>query len=258
MSREVIPLVVKELNKNLRKKVSKSSWLLTYWWLSQPKKAPEVVLAFETLTLQEHLWLLTLLPLGRCSPFLLDHALCEYRTWCPACLQEWQNAGRTIHEPLLWSLRSVTVCPYHKQRLHSRCVWCDGHQTIVSENLRVGYCSKCQNWLGIPLEMYRGHVAEEEIKQQAWLNEFLRDLLIITPVLNTEACEQIKSSWDNIKRIFRRKFRQTLRRGYAASELLKKQGFEEFVKYCYSSRKSAKDLLALDQLWVDSKVKDNG
>lgn len=48
----------------------------------------------------------------------------DVTAWCPSCLSEWAKEKKTIYRPLLWSLRSVKVCPRHKIVLQERCPHC--------------------------------------------------------------------------------------------------------------------------------------
>lgn len=44
--------------------------------------------------------------------------------WCPSCLSEWTHEEKEIYRPLLWSIRSVKICPRHKVVLQERCPNC--------------------------------------------------------------------------------------------------------------------------------------
>ena len=69
----------------------------------------------ENLTLQRGLHSLTMLPWMGVLSFkgLLRHE----KAWCEDCLEEQHIAGKTVYEPLLWSIEVVKVCPHHKCHL---------------------------------------------------------------------------------------------------------------------------------------------
>lgn len=48
--------------------------------------------------------------------------------WCPACMKEWFDAGKTPYEKLLWRLTPVKRCHLHKLRLANSCPHCGSKQ----------------------------------------------------------------------------------------------------------------------------------
>lgn len=82
----------------------------------------EWVKAVEDLTGHSDLQMLTALPWTG----LLSHVglLRTCLAWCPYCLEDQRANGSVIHEPLLWTLRSVCVCPFHSRPLVERCPHC--------------------------------------------------------------------------------------------------------------------------------------
>src|SRR6266487_3610777 len=70
--------------------------------------ASEMIRAVETLTGQQGLAELTMLPAG---PHLSYRALIrDYQAWCPQCLQEWRDSNQSVYLPLVWHLEPVRIC----------------------------------------------------------------------------------------------------------------------------------------------------
>lgn len=75
------------------------------------------------------------------------------RAWCPLCLKE-MLTRESVYEPLLWRLRDVSVCPFHRINLVQVCPFCKSpHQDVISRYSRVGCCGRCGKWLGIYEDM---------------------------------------------------------------------------------------------------------
>lgn len=69
--------------------------------------------------------------------------------WCPHCLREDLQAGRSPYFRLAWELNQVSACPVHKVRLTDTCPHCGRgrarhHGAIVVP----GWCSHCGGFLG--------------------------------------------------------------------------------------------------------------
>ena len=102
----------------------------------------------EQLTLQKNLLNLTftawkdiLDPKG--SALLRDHV-----AFCPQCLDAFEKSKEGIYYPLIWFLRSATICTTHQAPLEQRCPRCDKHQLFVAQHSSLGYCTHCGGWLG--------------------------------------------------------------------------------------------------------------
>jgi AraC-like DNA-binding protein len=72
----------------------------------------------------------------------------ERQAWCPVCYAEWLNTDKPIYEPLLWRLQRVDTCPIHQRKLEDVCPGCGQQFPSVTSNGAVGYCPRCQTWLG--------------------------------------------------------------------------------------------------------------
>jgi hypothetical protein len=98
-------------------------------------------------TLREGLDQLTLLPWrDLITPRIITH---KSQCWCPVCLDSWAAKEQTIYWPLLWSLRAVTVCPAHQLLLEDRCWRCQARVPSLTSNALLGFCRKCDAWLGL-------------------------------------------------------------------------------------------------------------
>jgi transcriptional regulator with XRE-family HTH domain len=104
------------------------------------------IAALEHLTHRRGLQYLTFLPwVNVLCPTQLLRAK---RAWCAACFAVWDAAGHTVYEPLLWTLRVLTLCPVHGQPLCSICSACQGQSAPLASCMRPGYCAHCRRWLG--------------------------------------------------------------------------------------------------------------
>lgn len=108
--------------------------------------AADFIRALEALTLRSSLHSLTMLTWGNVigETFLLR----DSRAWCPACYGEWHANGGIVYDPLIWHLRMVEICPYHKRDLVTKCQQCSFRLPVYSHNSRAGTCSRCGYWLG--------------------------------------------------------------------------------------------------------------
>ena len=108
----------------------------------------KIVDAVERLTKRDDLRHSTLL---RFSKVLTRRGLLRsHRAWCPKCLEEQRREGRTVFEPLSWSLQIITSCVRHDQLLNLRCPYpdCGGRLSPLGWRMRPGHCSRCNRWLG--------------------------------------------------------------------------------------------------------------
>ena len=102
------------------------------------------------------------------------------RAWCPACYGTWQEKGRTVYDPLLWTLEAVTVCPIHKILLASSCPNCKAQPLHLTRRSQPGFCARCGCWLGqLPTATSSGHILEsrEDAKWQLWKAKCMGELL---------------------------------------------------------------------------------
>jgi transcriptional regulator with XRE-family HTH domain len=148
--------------------------------------AKDWVRALETLTRYSGLQFLTLLT--------WEHMISDYkllrptRAWCPACYEMWYASGQPVYEPLMWALRVVTLCMYHKSRLRLNCPACNRQPRIISDRFEPGHCDRCRTWLGISHDskLTGGEdISEQEISWQSWVYNAMSDLFISAPLLST-------------------------------------------------------------------------
>lgn len=96
--------------------------------------------------------------------------------WCPACFQEWQDAGSPLYQPLLWTLQVVNLCPQHHRLLENRCPACQKYQAVIVRNAtQPGVCVHCSRWLGTLSEP--AHKPDEAFcAWQAWIFLALKEV----------------------------------------------------------------------------------
>ncbi|MGA9059897.1 MAG: TniQ family protein [Terriglobia bacterium] len=102
--------------------------------------------ALERATLQTNLRFLTLLSFE--GVFSSGRLFRRNRAWCATCYEDWKRTGDTVYEPLLWTIRVVTICLRHGQPLVEVCPHCGDCNKPLGAYARPGYCSKCMEWLG--------------------------------------------------------------------------------------------------------------
>lgn len=143
------------------------------------------VQALQRLTLRRDLRFLTMLPWANVLPS--RGLLRRTQAWCPVCYEEWRETGQVIYQPLLWALEVISVCPYHRLRLRMRCPYTDcGHPLLpFTPRSQLGYCTRCERWLGYPSQREEDRLARsaDEQEWQRWVGEVVGELLAGGPGL---------------------------------------------------------------------------
>jgi hypothetical protein len=112
------------------------------------------------------------------------------QAWCPACYEEWAEAGRTVYEPLLWKMMVVTICPRHHRHLSTVCPYPDCGKTLpfLGPGSRPGHCPHCGRWLGSPeggASPEDEPPTEDELQWQRWITDSIGELLVAAPGLSS-------------------------------------------------------------------------
>lgn len=143
--------------------------------------AGDMVAALEAMTSRGDLRCLTMLPWSA----VLDAKglLRGSRAWCAACYGEWRLQGKPIHEPLLWSVAPVAICPHHRLPLETRCPYqgCGRPLVLLSTRSRPGFCSRCQGWLGQESRSDHGQPTEARQDREEWIARAIGQLLAAGP-----------------------------------------------------------------------------
>lgn len=150
LGQEVSPLVSHPFSldgRNLSQLFFSTFFADTGAWNGTGNMASTPIKALSTLTRRHDLKFLTLLTWSSVLP--ARGLLRCIKAWCPVCYWEWEQLGIEIYEPLLWSLKIVTTCPRHQLLLSCQCPHCGQVLYLLEWQSRPGYCSKCQQWLGI-------------------------------------------------------------------------------------------------------------
>ena len=71
-------------------------------------------------------------------------AQCAKR-WCSSCLAQWADDGIEPWQPLLWRLRAVNRCPFHRVPLSERCASCGHRPRVLAETVPYPHCDRCGN-----------------------------------------------------------------------------------------------------------------
>ncbi|SRR6266498_631350 len=72
----------------------------------------------------------------------------HYRAWCSDCYAEWSAGGKTLYDPLLWTMQPVKICLRHQRFLAEHCPRCQRRSWPVLGRYLPGFCSHCRAWLG--------------------------------------------------------------------------------------------------------------
>jgi len=140
------------------------------------------VVALERGTLQRNLRFLTLLPFE--GVFSKGRIFRRTRAWCSACYAHWRCTGATVYEPLLWTMKLVTVCPRHRQPLDEVCPNCSERMKPLGTYARPGHCSKCLQWLaGKDTSVSPTQSAQKSDADTVWRAQALGELLAAAPKL---------------------------------------------------------------------------
>jgi hypothetical protein len=106
------------------------------------------------------------------------------KAWCPLCLDVWRKEKRTIYEPLIWAVKVVNICLIHSIYLENKCRNCSTHIYFLERTIRIGFCPKCNTWLGRQSEKDINKCSETDFDWQKWVISNIGELLEFTPKLN--------------------------------------------------------------------------
>ena len=140
--------------------------------------ASQLYQSLEQLTFRKDLSCLTLLAFN--NVFSSRKLLRKSKAWCSVCYEQWQKAGKIIYEPLLWSFESITVCPRHFQPLANKCPHCDLSVPWLTGKSQVGFCPKCDRWLGSFLSNQYS-TSESDLAKSIWISQSLGNLISFIP-----------------------------------------------------------------------------
>lgn len=138
--------------------------------------------ALESLTCQDNLHLLTMLPWGR---FLAPRYLMRVvRTWCPDCFAEDREKGESAYERLIWTLLPVSICLHHRKPLEETCPHCGHTSPVLTVRSRPGHCFFCDRWLGAQRTKVREMEQPwEESIQRLEKAQLVGEMLTLSPKL---------------------------------------------------------------------------
>lgn len=112
------------------------------------KAAAEWIKALETATRRPEIGRLTLFMWGEVLSTL--GLLRRKRAWCPNCYEDRRARGQIAYEPLIWAIKPVTACIFHRRRLQTKCQHCHRQSFPLASKSCPGFCSLCRKWLGLP------------------------------------------------------------------------------------------------------------
>ena len=147
--------------------------------------AADFVRALESLTRRSGLRYLTLLPWNEVLPHQGGFQR-RARAWCAQCLRMWQVDAKPLYEPLLWTLKPVTLCPLHQQALCFLCPFCKLQNGVLDPRMRPGHCSRCGRWLAIPttdLLSNNRAPSNDDLNWGNWVATVLGEILAAAPRL---------------------------------------------------------------------------
>ena len=117
--------------------------------------------------------------------------------WCPICFQESIERNEPVYEQLIWDFNDIEICRKHQVMLVQKCPFCNSEFSNFSNLARVGFCSKCNSWLGT--KKYEiGRISPIDADWYNWAYENIGQLLSIAPTI-----KEIKHTTyiNNIKKI---------------------------------------------------------
>jgi hypothetical protein len=142
--------------------------------------AADFVRTLEILTGRQDLRYLTLLTWAQVLP---RHSLLRrWRAWCERCFQAWLQAKQPIYEPLLWTVRAVNICPYHRCKLRDACPHCSSRIGPLDWYSRPGHCSQCKAALAcVDQASNTRELTSDELMWATWVATALGDLISSSP-----------------------------------------------------------------------------
>ena len=105
-------------------------------------------------------------------------------SWCPECYEELRKSGLPIFSPLLWNFQVTEICEKHGTRLASVCPNCNSKIPYLHRKGCIGFCPKCNAWLGDSPKDNNNDKSGVDIKYQSWVNSNIGELLRLAPTLN--------------------------------------------------------------------------
>lgn len=93
------------------------------------------------------------------------------RAWCPQCYVDQKHSGRPMYEPLIWSIRLISICPVHHLRLRERCPWCQKGPLAVAAAAPPGHCPHCKGCLGVQGTQSSGEQLGPPKRYELWCSE---------------------------------------------------------------------------------------
>ncbi|MDH3674029.1 MAG: TniQ family protein [Anaerolineae bacterium] len=164
---------------------SLSSWFKSFYTINGLDHfARNFARTLQRLTLHSQLQYLTMLTWAQVLP--TKRLLRPSRAWCPACYQSWSETGQPLYDPLLFSLRVVTICPVHHQHLVSQCPYLDCQRPVpfLAARIQPGFCPCCNRSLALfPSELQAP--TQDELLWQKWVGLTVGQLLSAAPTLST-------------------------------------------------------------------------
>lgn len=149
------------------------------------------------------------LSVGRLRQSTLQHSLCyttflvwrdvfkykqvlrSTRAWCSSCYSEQRAENRYVYDPLIWSVKAISMCIRHQEPLRWLCPHCGRKLPLLDARYRPGFCSKCSKWLGrqkLSTAKYsaRHNLSPSQLATQLIASDVVGDLLSSMPMLSTQ------------------------------------------------------------------------
>ena len=101
--------------------------------------------------------------------------------WCPFCFEESLKSNEPLYEQLIWTFRDVDICRKHQTPLVQKCPYCNALNTFISHS-RVGYCSKCNYWLGLRSDE-NAQIPLINDEWHNWVYDNVGQLLTVLPII---------------------------------------------------------------------------
>ena len=128
-----------------------------------------------TLTNQANLANGTLLRFRRVLSANGNDSIVTTRRWCPSCIDGDLQRGEPGYDPLIWSMKAISMCPVHSCWLFSVCSHCMSPQQYLPYRRRLRtHCHRCDRSLGV--ECDRAPPSSAEL----WCRAELSDLFALS------------------------------------------------------------------------------
>jgi AraC-like DNA-binding protein len=111
------------------------------------------------------------------------------RAWCSVCYADQPAGGGAPHDPLLWTVLPVKICPVHRCPLAENCTKCKKWAYPVLTHYLPGWCPHCNAWLGAQKTEAKSAVIDD-LEYELWVANNISAVITASPLLTVAPARQ--------------------------------------------------------------------